>query len=76
MQKWLGRGQNAERAAHANAEALIRRVGPDDAHLLVREMKRKAQSRGEAAHWRRVARAVARIKREQTDDDPTATMVD
>ncbi len=59
--RWLRRRQEARRLAQAEAESLLRHYGPDDARLVARERARKARDRRRAAHWRRVARAVARI---------------
>jgi len=74
--RWLQHRRDAERAIQAKAEALIQHYGPEDARLAARELKRKARSRRTAAHWRRVARAVARIARERMDGDTGEGMRD
>ncbi len=74
IQNWLLGRREAELAAQVRAEAFIRRYGPEDAYLAARQLKRKARSRREAAHWRRVARAVARMTQKPPDGD--TTMVD
>ncbi len=61
MLQWLRHRQEARRLAQVEAESILRHCGPDDARLVARERARKARDRRRAAHWRWVARAVARI---------------
>lgn len=72
---WLQRRREAQSAARAKANAMIRDFGPDDAYRAARQWKRNARSRRAAAHWRRVARAVGRMARKIPHGD-MASMVD
>ena len=71
----LRRRREAQRAAEARAKDMIRAFGPEDAHRVIRQYKRKARSRRAAIFWRRVARAAARMARDLPDDE-TASMMD
>ncbi len=55
------------RLAQADAEALIRDYGPEDVGWAARGRARNARDRQRAAHWRRVARAVARMMAKMID---------
>jgi hypothetical protein len=68
--RWLQRRRNAERAAQAKAKVLIRNFGPEDAYRAARQLRRDAESRRAGDHWRRVARAIARMTRNLPDGDP------
>ncbi len=61
MLRWLHRRQEARRLVQADAEALIRDYGPDEAYLAARRLGRQALDRRRAAHWRRVGRTVVRM---------------
>jgi hypothetical protein len=74
--RWVRRRREAERAAQVKAGALIRHYGPDDAPLVARELKREARHRRQAADWRRVARAIARMTGERPDGDTTDSEVE
>ena len=67
MLRWLHRRQEARRLVQADAEALIRDYGPDEAYLAARGLARQALDRRRAAHWRRVGRAVARMTAKMID---------
>ncbi len=59
--RWFRRRQEARRLVQADAEALIRDYGPEDAYLAARQFKRGARNSRSAAHSRRVARALVRM---------------
>ncbi len=64
MFQWNRRRQEARPPGTVcGAEALIREYGPEDAYLAARQLNRRARSSRSAAHWRRVARILARIDR-------------
>ncbi len=67
MLRWLHRRQEARRLVQADAEALIRDYGPDEAYLAARGLARQALDRRRAAHWRRAGRAVARMTAKMID---------
>jgi hypothetical protein len=61
MLGWLKRRRETRRLVQVAAESLLRDYGADDARLVARVRARNARDRQRAAHWRRVARAVARM---------------
>jgi hypothetical protein len=67
MLRWLRRRQEARRLVQADAEALIRDYGPDEAYLAARGLARQGLDRRRAAHWRRVGRTVVRMTAKMID---------
>ena len=72
MLRLLRRRQEARRLVQADAEALIRDYGPDEAYLPARGLARQALDRRRAAHWRRAESAVVRMTGKIVDINPAA----